>query len=122
MASNVHLNVDPATWSDLLAQLCYWRDVSAAGVIRYALDELGSDLSYGDGVEPFPTGNLRLQAVARTPEDIATWAMLTEKYGTTAMATRVALAALLGNLLANPEEEEEETVSSVNGAIQGLST
>lgn len=119
MVSNVHINVDPNAWYDLVAQLYRWPDQRNSVILRYAMDELHADPSYGEGIVPFPVGDLHLQVTARTPEVAAMWAVLAERHGSVAIAARIALASMWSNFLENPDEDDD-IVSSVNGAVQAL--
>ncbi len=103
MTSYIHIYVDATMWETLVANTGNWppEKRNQRGIVRYAMSELYHDLqAYPEDVSPspFPVGTQSVQGRVTDPEEIAEWAFLTEKYGSSGAALRFALATLARSL------------------------
>lgn len=106
MTLYTHVRVDATMWESLVANTHQWPEQNRTqkGIVQYAMSELHHDLdTYPEDVSPspFPLGTQSVQGRTSDPDEIEDWKEITEKYGTSALALRFALAGLARSLSGN---------------------
>jgi len=89
----IHIDVDPAFWTALVAGTEHWRDRSMGSLCSYALNELAEG-SVWEAVQPAPKGTFHVQVWTSDEGESEGWFALAAKYGSKAAALRIALGSL----------------------------